>query len=349
MTSTADSTSGAAAEPAPRGGSTGRKRILSGMRPTGPLHLGNYFGALKHWVELQEQYECYFFIADWHAMLSEYADPSVIRVNSREVLLDWLAAGLDPERSVLFAQSAVPEHAELHLLFSAITPLGWLERNPTYKEQLRELTTRDISTYGYLGYPVLQAADICLYKAHAVPVGIDQAAHLELTREIVRRFNGLYGEVFPEPETLLSETPKVPGLDGRKMSKSYGNAVYLSDDPQVVEQKILNMLTDPARKRRSDPGNPDVCPVFDYRKLFSSREAVEYVNRACRVAEIGCVDDKRGLVKDVIEHLRPIYERRRALAADPARLEAILADGNRRARAVARQTMDEVRRAVKLS
>ncbi|HWP34417.1 MAG TPA: tryptophan--tRNA ligase [Thermodesulfobacteriota bacterium] len=337
----------------PAVGATGpgarRLRVLSGMRPTGPLHLGNYFGALKQWVELQDRYECYFCIVDWHAMMSEYADPSAIRANVREVLLDWLAAGLDPERSVLFVQSAVPEHAELHLLFSAITPLGWLERNPTYKEQLRELTTRDIHTYGYLGYPVLQAADICMYKADLVPVGIDQAAHLELTREIVRRFNSLYGPVFPEPQTLLSETPKVPGVDGRKMSKSYGNAIYLCDEPAAIEEKILNMLTDPARKRRSDPGNPDVCPVFDYRKLFSSPETVAYVNRACRAAEIGCVEDKRGLAADVVEQLRPISERRRRLAADPARLEAILAEGNRRARAVAQRTMEEVRRAVKLA
>jgi tryptophanyl-tRNA synthetase len=319
------------------------------MRPTGPLHLGNYFGALKHWVELQDRYECYFCIVDWHGMMSEYADPSAIRANVREILLDWLAAGLDPARSVLFVQSSVPEHAELHLLFSMITPLGWLERNPTYKEQLRELTTRDLSTYGYLGYPVLQAADVCLYKASAVPVGVDQLAHLELTREIVRRFNGLYGPVFPEPETLLSDTPKVPGLDGRKMSKSYGNAIHLADDPKTIEQKILSMLTDPARQRRSDPGNPDVCPVFAYRKLFSSPEMVAHVNRTCRTAEIGCVDDKKGLAKDVIEHLRPIYERRRALSGDPARLDAILADGTRRARALARQTMEEVRRAVKLA
>jgi tryptophanyl-tRNA synthetase len=319
------------------------------MRPTGPLHLGNYFGALKHWVELQDRYECYFCIVDWHGMMSEYADPSAIRANVREILLDWLAAGLDPARSVLFVQSSVPEHAELHLLFSMITPLGWLERNPTYKEQLRELTTRDLSTYGYLGYPVLQAADVCLYKASAVPVGVDQLAHLELTREIVRRFNGLYGPVFPEPETLLSDTPKVPGLDGRKMSKSYGNAIHLADDPKTIEQKILSMLTDPARQRRSDPGNPDICPVFAYRKLFSSPEMVAHVNRTCRTAEIGCVDDKKGLAKDVIEHLRPIYERRRALSGDPARLDAILADGTRRARALARQTMEEVRRAVKLA
>ncbi len=334
---------------APPAEPAGRRRIFSGMRPTGPLHLGNYFGALKHWVELQDRYECYFCIVDWHGMMSEYADPSAIRANVREILLDWLAAGLDPARSVLFIQSSVPEHAELHLVFSTITPLGWLERNPTYKEQLRELTTRDISTYGYLGYPVLQAADICLYKADAVPVGVDQSAHLELTREIVRRFNGLYGPVFPEPETLLSDTPKVPGLDGRKMSKSYGNAIHLADDPKTVEQKILSMLTDPARQRRSDPGNPDICPVFDYRKLFSSPEMVAHVDRTCRTAEIGCVDDKKGLAKDVIEQLRPIYERRRALGGDPARLDAILADGTRRARVVARQTMDEVRRAVKLA
>jgi tryptophanyl-tRNA synthetase len=327
----------------------GRARVLSGFRPTGPMHIGHLVGALENWVRMQDTHECFFAIADWHALTSEYEDPSRIREHTLEMAADWIAAGIDPERSTLFVQSHVPEHAELHLLLSMIVPIAWLERVPTYKEQQEQVSNRDLSNYGFLGYPVLQAADILIYRAGFVPVGEDQLAHLELCREIARRFNGLYGPIFPEPQGLTTRVPRLPGTDGRKMSKSYGNAIHLADDPKTIEQKILSMLTDPARQRRSDPGNPDICPVFAYRKLFSSPEMVAHVNRTCRTAEIGCVDDKKGLAKDVIEHLRPIYERRRALSGDPARLDAILADGTRRARALARQTMEEVRRAVKLA
>ena len=242
-----------------------RKRVLSGMRSTGKLHLGNYVGALQNWVGMQDQYECFFFVADWHALTTDYADTSQVKENSIEVLLDWLAAGLDPERCTMFIQSHVPQHAELHLLFSMITPLGWLERVPTYKEQRENITEKDLTTYGFLGYPVLQAADILMYKGDFVPVGEDQVAHVELTREIARRFNGFYkrngAAVFPEPQPLLTPTPKLPGTDGRKMSKSYGNTIMLTDPEPVVRQKLKTMVTDPARVRRTDPGNPDVCPV----------------------------------------------------------------------------------------
>src|SRR5580692_3060750 len=255
-----------------------KKRVLSGMRSTGKLHLGNYVGALQNWVGMQDQYDCFFFIADWHALTTDYADTSHIKENSLEVLLDWLAAGLDPARCVMFIQSHVPAHAELHLLFSMITPLGWLERVPTYKEQKENIKEKDLGTYGFLGYPVLQSADILIYKANFVPVGEDQVAHVELTREIARRFNGFYAGtreyVFPEPAALLTPSPRLPGTDGRKMSKSYGNAVMLSDPEPVVRQKLKTMVTDPARVRRSDPGNPDICPVGDLHKIFSSKETM---------------------------------------------------------------------------
>jgi len=237
-------------------------RVVSGMRPTGNLHLGHLHGALKQWLQLQDQYECFYFIADWHALTSEYKDPSLIKESTPEILIDWLAVGLDPEKSTLFLQSWVKEHAELHLLLSMITPIGWLERNPTYKDQQEELKDKDLGTYGFLGYPVLQAADILIYKAKYVPVGKDQLPHLEITREIARRFNYLYGDLFPEPQALLTESPYVPGTDGRKMSKSYNNAIYLSDPPELVAQKISLMFTDPQRGRRTDPGRPELCPVF---------------------------------------------------------------------------------------
>jgi tryptophanyl-tRNA synthetase len=262
-----------------------RKRVLSGMRSTGKLHLGNYVGALDNWVRMQDEYECYFCVVDWHALTTDYADTSRVKQNSVEVALDWLAAGLDPEKCVIFIQSHVPEHAELHLLLSMITPLGWLERVPTYKEQRENIKDKDLGTYGFLGYPVLQAADILMYKADVVPVGEDQVAHIELTREIARRFNGFYGkrgDVFPQPQALLTRSPKLPGTDGRKMSKSYGNAILLTDPEPVVRQKLKTMVTDPARVRRSDPGNPDVCPVGDLHKIFSSAETMEKVNIGCR-------------------------------------------------------------------
>ena len=275
--------------------SESRKRVLSGMRSTGKLHLGNYVGALQNWVRMQDEYECFFMVADWHALTTDYADTSRIKENSLEVVLDWLAAGLDPEKSVIFIQSHVPAHAELHLLFSMITPLGWLERVPTYKEQRENIKDKDLGTYGFLGYPVLQAADILVYKADCVPVGEDQVAHVELTREIARRFNGFYGarkEVFPEPQALLTPAAKLPGTDGRKMSKSYGNMVLLTDPEPVVRQKLKTMVTDPARVRRSDPGNPDVCPVGDLHKIFSSKETMAKVYEGCRSAGIGCIECK---------------------------------------------------------
>ena len=265
-----------------------RKRVLSGMRSTGKLHLGNYVGALDNWVRMQDQYECFFFVADWHALTTDYADTSKMKENSVEVLLDWLAAGLDPERCTMFIQSHVPQHAELHLLFSMITPLGWLERVPTYKEQRENITEKDLGTYGFLGYPVLQSADILIYKGDFVPVGEDQVAHVELTREIARRFNMFYNRrglpVFPEPQPLLTPAAKLPGTDGRKMSKSYGNTMLLTDPEPVVRQKLKTMVTDPARVRRSDPGNPDVCPVGDLHKIFSDSSTMAKVYEGCRAA-----------------------------------------------------------------
>lgn len=261
--------------------------IVSGMRPTGKLHLGHYHGALTNWLRLQERYQCYFFVADWHALTTDYATPQGIRQNTLEMVIDWLSVGLDPAKSVIFRQSSVIEHAELHLLYSMITPVSWLERNPTYKEQMREIVGKDLSNYGFLGYPVLQAADITIYKANKVPVGVDQAPHVELTREIVRRFNQLYRPIFPEPEVLLTEAQKVPGLDGRKMSKSYGNAVFLSDSPQEIDAKISRMMTDPARVKRTDPGEPEKCPAFQLHKIYCTPEEIGYVTQGCRTAGIG--------------------------------------------------------------
>jgi tryptophanyl-tRNA synthetase len=327
---------------------TGRPRILSGMRPTGPLHLGNLMGALDNWVRLQDEYACFYAIVDWHSLTTDYADPGAIRANVLEVASDWLAAGLDPERSTLFVQSLVPQHAELHLLLSMITPVPWLERVPTYKEQQQQLTDRDLSTYGFLGYPLLQTADIVVYKADAVPVGEDQAPHVELTREIVRRFNHLYGPVFPEPKTLLTQAKRIPGTDGRKMSKSYDNAIDIKDPPEVVREKIRPMVTDPARKRRSDPGDPDVCPVFDLHEAFSPPASREWAAAGCRTAGIGCLDCKGRLVDHMLERLAPIQERRQEFAARPDTLRDVLREGSTRARAEAEATMEEVRASMKL-
>src|SRR3984893_7918823 len=296
-----------------------RKRVLSGMRSTGKLHLGNYVGALDNWVRMQDEYDCFFCVVDWHALTTDYADTSQVKQNSVEVTLDWLAAGLDPERSVIFIQSHVPEHAELHLLLSMIPPLGWLERVPTYKEQRENIKDKDLGTYGFLGYPVLQAADILMYKANVVPVGEDQVAHVELTREIARRFNGFYGrrkEVFPEPQALLTPAAKLPGTDGRKMSKSYGNAILLTDPEPVVRQKLKTMVTDPARVRRSDPGNPDVCPVGDLHKIFSSKETMAKVDEGCRSAGIGCIECKSWAADALVELLNPMQERRKKFEED---------------------------------
>ena len=322
--------------------------IVSGMRPTGRLHLGHYHGALKNWVGLQEKFRCYFFVADWHALTTDYATPQGIQQSTIEMAMDWLSAGLDPQRSVIFRQSNIKEHAELHLLFSMITPVPWLERNPTYKEQIKELTGKDLSTYGFLGYPVLQAADITIYKANKVPVGVDQAPHVELTREIVRRFNQTYRPIFPEPKALLSESQKMPGLDGRKMSKSYGNAVFLSDTPKEVDQKLSRMMTDPARVRRADPGEPEKCPAFQLHKVYSTPGEIEEVSKGCRTAGIGCLDCKKVMIKHVLEELAPMREKRAAFENKPEDVEEILLQGNRRAREAAAETMNEVRGALGL-
>jgi len=319
------------------------------MRPTGKLHLGNLVGALQNWIKLQDEYDSYHFVADWHMLTTDYADTADLRANTWEMVADWLAAGLDPEKATFFTQSLLPEHAELHLLFSMVTPLGWLERVPTYKEQLDNIKDRDLHTYGFLGYPVLQAADILMYKAQYVPVGEDQVAHVELTREIARRFNGFYGHVFPEPQALLTPTPKLPGTDGRKMSKSYGNAIFLGDTPDVVSSKLATMITDPARKRRVDPGNPDVCPVFDLHKVFSSPETIDRVNRECRTAEIGCLDCKKLLAQHLNESLAPIQARRKPYEQNLQLVWDILEAGTAKARQVAQATMAEVRAAVKLT
>jgi tryptophanyl-tRNA synthetase len=322
--------------------------IVSGARPTGRLHLGHLHGALKNWVRLQEHYRCYFFVADWHALTTDYATPQGIDQNSAEMVLDWLSVGLDPARSVIFRQSRIKEHAELHVLFSMITPVSWLQRNPTYKEQLKEIVGKDLSTYGFLGYPVLQAADITIYKANKVPVGVDQAPHVELTREIVRRFNQTYRPLFPEPEVLLTETQKLPGLDGRKMSKSYNNAVFLSDTPKEVDQKLSRMMTDPARVKRTDPGEPEKCPAFQLHKIYCTPGEIEYVSKGCRTAGIGCLECKKIMIKHVVAELAPIQERRAALEKQSGAVEEVLAAGNRKAQEKANETMVEVREALGL-
>lgn len=324
-----------------------RKRVLSGMRPTGRLHIGHLFGALDNWRKLEEQYECFFFIADWHALTTDYAEPSQVKANTIEVVLDWLAAGLDPTKATFFVQSRLPEHAELHLLFSMFTPLAWLERVPTYKEQREQITDKDLSTYGFLGYPLLQAADILIYKAQYVPVGVDQVPHVELTREVARRFNFLYREVLVEPEALLTEFPKIPGTDGRKMSKSYGNSIFLADTPEEVVAKLKPMVTDPARQRRKDPGNPEVCPVFDLHRVFTPEaERTATIVPGCSTAGIGCLDCKQILLKHALPVLTPISVRRAELARDPRAVEEILEAGARRAQAVARVTLGEVKAAM---
>jgi len=359
-----------------------KKRVLSGMRSTGKLHLGNYVGALENWVRMQDEYDCFFFIADWHALTTDYADTSRLKENSVEVLLDWLAAGLDPAKCVMFIQSHVPEHAELHLLLSMITPLGWLERVPTYKEQRENIKEKDLGTYGFLGYPVLQSADILIYKADIVPVGEDQVAHVELTREIARKFNGLYAPpfvirtqgtqvvssdgrgvllrsgveldpkadyviqrppVFPEPAAMLTPAPRLPGTDGRKMSKSYGNAVMLTDPEPVVRQKLKTMVTDPRRIKRTDRGDPDVCPVGDLHKIFSSKETMAKVYEGCRSAGIGCIECKGWVADALIKILNPMQERRKKYEDNPRLAWDILEAGSARARDIAGATMEEVR------
>ena len=318
------------------------------MRPTGPLHLGNFLGALSNWVEMQDSYDCFFFIADWHALTSDYEHTDFISKFIKEMAIDWLSVGLTPKKSTLFVQSLVKETAELYLLLSMITPVPWLERNPTYKDQIVQLNNKDLSTFGFLGYPVLQAADIIMYKANGVPVGVDQVPHVEITREIARRFNHLYGDVFPEPEAILTETPKILGIDRRKMSKSYDNAIFMSDTPGEISNKVSRMITDPQRARRSDPGNPDVCNVFSFHKLYTDPDMVAEIDSQCRTAEIGCVECKKIMAKNLIKALEPVREKRLYYETRMDLVEEIIREGSNNARAVAQKTMEEVRTAVKI-
>jgi tryptophanyl-tRNA synthetase len=325
-----------------------KERVLSGMQASGKLHLGNLVGALSNWVKLQDKYDCYYFVADWHGLTTGYADPSSIKESTKDILINFLAAGLDPEKCTIFLQSRVLEHAELHLLLSMITPLGWLERVPTYKEKQQELKERDLSTYGFLGYPLLQTADIIIYRAKYVPVGVDQVPHLEISREITRRFNYLYKEIFPEPEALLTEFPKVVGTDGRKMSKTYDNAIYLSDTPQDVEQKLKTMVTDPSRIKRTDTGNPELSPVYQLHKIFSSKEEQDEVAVGCRTAGIGCIECKKILIKNVFKVMEPIWTKRNELINNPDILYDVVDKGTAKAKKVAEETMRLVREAMGL-
>ncbi len=327
-----------------------KKRVLSGMQPSGMVHLGNLVGALDNWVSLQDRYDCFYFVADWHALTTGYADPSNIKESTNDLLLNFLAAGLDPDKSTIFIQSMVPQHAELHLLLSMITPLGWLERVPTYKEKQDNLEERDLSTYGFLGYPLLQTADIIIYKATHVPVGIDQMPHLEISREIARRFNHIYKtDFFPDPEGLLTEFPKVSGLDGRKMSKSYDNAIYLADTPEIVDKKIRQMTTDPARIRRTDIGDPEKSPVYQLHKIFSTPAELASVAEGCKSAGIGCIDCKKILIKNVFSYLEPIWRRREELISRPDTLRDIAIKGSQKAAITAEETMQTVRQIMGLS
>jgi tryptophanyl-tRNA synthetase len=325
-----------------------KKRIVSGMRPTGRLHLGHIHGALNNWRSLQDDYECFYFIADWHALTSEYADTAIIKETTKDIIIDWISVGLDPEKSVFFIQSSIKEHAELHLIFSMVTPLSWLERNPTYKEQLKEMAQKNLYTYGFLGYPVLQAADILMYKAHGVPVGEDQSPHVELTREIARRFNHFYSNIFPLPEVLLTPEAKILGIDRRKMSKGYDNAIYVSDSKEVVERKVAEMITDPQRARRSDPGRPEYCNVFTFHELYTDREAIKEIDEGCRSATIGCVECKQAMATHLNRALEPLRAKRRELEANPELIDTIIEEGNKKARNIAGRTMNEVREAVRI-
>ncbi len=323
-------------------------RVLSGMQPSGLMHLGNLLGALENWKTLQAQHECFFFVADWHALSTNYADTSRIREFTQELLIDWLAAGIDPNQTTVFVQSQVPEHAILHLLFSMIIPIPWLERNPTYKEKQEEITEKDLSTYGFLGYPVLQAADILLYKPNLVPVGKDQLPHLELTREVGRRFNSLYTPVFSDPKEYLTQFPKVLGTDGRKMSKSYQNTINLSDTEPILRQKLKTMVTDPARVRRTDKGNPEVCPVYDFHKIFSPPDVTSQIDSDCRTAAIGCIDCKRQVGDAIVQRFSPMWETREKISADCKHTQEVIEEGRKRASAVAQETMAEVKEAMKI-
>ncbi len=318
------------------------------MRPPGRLHIGHLVGALENWVPMQDSYDCVFGIVDWHALTSEYQDVSEIKQNITDIAIDWLAAGLDPEKSKLMLQSMVPEHAELHLLFSMIIPTPWLERVPTYKEQIKQLNEKDLSTYGFLGYPVLQAADILIYRANAVPVGEDQVCHIELSREIARRFNNFYGEVFPEPQPKLTRSARLPGTDGRKMSKSYGNDIQMTENPESIRKKMMPMMTDPARMRRTDPGSPEKCPVFDFHKTFTSEDDRSWVVEGCTSAGIGCVDCKKKLLEHMLPVIEPLHEKRVELENNLDFVRDVLVEGSRKARVLAQETMEAVRSAVNL-
>ena len=324
-----------------------KQRVVSGMRPSGRLHIGHYHGVLENWVKMQDSYDCFFFVADWHSLTTEYADTSGIAQSTRDMVLDWVAFGLDPEKCVVFRQSLVPHHSELNLILSMITPVSWLERNPTYKEMLDNIEQRDLTTFGFLGYPVLMAADIILYKATRVPVGQDQLPHLEITREIARRFNHLYGQVFPEPEALLTETPKLPGLDGRKMSKSYNNSIYLSDSAETTTKMVMSMVTDTNRVRRTDPGEPDVCVAFNLHRIYVPQEKLDEIVPACRGAQIGCVECKKILATCINERLAPFRAKREQLAANPTFVDELLRDGSSRASLISDAVMAEVRTALK--
>lgn len=324
------------------------RRVVSGMRPTGRLHIGHYHGVLENWVRIQEQYECFFFVADWHSLTTEYADTAGIKDSVREMVLDWVAFGLDPSKSVVFQQSHVPAHAELNLILGMITPVSWLERNPTYKEMQENIEQRDLSTFGFLGYPVLMAADIILYKATKVPVGHDQLPHLEITREIARRFNHLYTPVFPEPEALLTETPKLLGLDGRKMSKSYGNSIYLSETAEETAAKIKGMVTDTERVRRADPGDPERCVAFNLHRIYVPQDKLDEIIPACRNATIGCVDCKKILTECLNERMAPYRAKREQIAADAGFVDDLLADGCKKSAAVAAETITAVRDALRV-
>lgn len=327
-------------------------RILSGMRPTGKLHLGHMKGVLDNWLQLQEKNRCWFFAADWHALTTDYANPSIVKDTIWDMLIDWLAVGIDPEKAVVFIQSEVPEHAELHLLFSFMTPLSWLERVPTYKDQIEQLKEKDLGTYGFLGYPLLQAADILIYRADAVPVGEDQVPHVELTREVARRFNHLYRQdlppLFPEPKSLLMPASKLPGLDGRKMSKSYGNTIEIGEEWKVTEKKVKTMPTDPARVKRDDPGTPEKCPVWDFHKIYATEEERAEVQQGCTTAGIGCLDCKKILLNHLEEELQPIRDRRIEIASRIDDVHDIVKAGNERARVEAGRTMEKVRKTLKM-
>ena len=323
--------------------------VLSGMRPTGKLHLGHLHGVLENWLKLQDEYNCFYFAADWHALTSEFKNTSEIKDSIYEMVADWISVGIDPEKSTIFVQSHIKEHAELHLLLSMITPLGWLERNPTYKELKNELKNKDINTYGFLGYPILQTVDIILYKAKYVPIGMDQLPHLELSREIVRRFNYLYKkEVFIEPEPLFTQVSKLSGTDGRKMSKSYENAIYISDEDDELSKKVLNLVTDTNRVRRNDPGNPKKCMAYEFHKLYCTEDELAMINEECPKAGIGCFDCKKILLKRVEEKLKPIQEKRKKILADKDYISDVIRKGDKEAREKSRATLNEALEAMEL-